>query len=241
MFRRDPISPAMRLIPAQRNHRIGVETRRTALFSAKGRVEPIALLVSVLMVAAHAVGSEPPPIPSTPASVLDLVLARPFTLAKGYKYDWRADRPIVTSGTLVVLKVDPAFVFPRNSAEPVLYVGNQTAQRLNQGYQSGHVIAIIPGNVDFARDPIWFGRPDLPERVTEQTIRTQRALAEAAKIKPFPASKVQGAIQKRLQASDLHELLRDQVADLVLKYSPQEKDLAETWRLPVARGRPKQK
>ncbi len=41
-------------------------------------------------------------------------------------------------------------------------------------------------------------------------------------------------------AADLAALLRDQVAPLVLDYSPQEKDLAETWRLPVAKASPKQ-
>jgi hypothetical protein len=33
---------------------------------------------------------------------------------------------------------------------------------------------------------------------------------------------------------DLATLLRDHVAELVLKYSPAEKALVEAWRLPVA-------
>ena len=199
-----------------------------------------ALSLSVcLVVVAHAIAEESPVVPKTPAAVTDLVFARSFTLAKGYKYNWSKERPMVTSGTLVVLKVDPKLVIPRNTAEPVLYVGNQTVQRLNQGDKSGHVIGIVPGKIDLTQAPIWFGSPQLPERVTAETIRTERALADEAKIKPFGAEKIQEATRENLQAADLSSLLRDHVANLVLEYSPQEKDLAETWRLPVARAVPK--
>ncbi len=203
-------------------------------------MKALGLLVCMSILAAPAIASEAPPVPTTPAPVIDLVFARPFTLAKGYKYNWSKDRPIITSGILVVLKVDPNLVFPRNSAEPVLYAGNRTVQRLNHGHESGHVIGIIPGGVDLTQAPIWFGRPELPERVTAQTIRSERALADEAKIQPFAVAKVQGVTQGRLHAADLFSLLRDHVADLVLEYSPQEKDLAEKWRLPVARALPKQ-
>jgi hypothetical protein len=199
----------------------------------------LGLLACISILAAPAIAGELPPVPTTPSAVIDLVLARPFTLAKGYTYDWSKDRPIVRSGTLVVLRVDPNLVLPRNSAEPVLYAGNRTVQRLNHGHESGHVIAIIPGEVDLTQAPIWFGRPELPERVTAETIRSERALADAAKIQPFAAEKVQSVTQERLQASDLSSLLRDHVANLVLEYSPQEKNLAETWRLPTATASPK--
>jgi hypothetical protein len=204
-------------------------------------MKALCLSVCIFILASSAIArDELPSVPTTPAAVIDLVFARPFTLAKGYTYDWSKDRPIVRCGTIVVLKVDPALVIPRNAAEPVLYAGNQTVQRLNHGHESGYVIAIIPGEVDLTQAPIWFGRPELPERVTAQTIRSERALADAAKIQPFAAKKFQSVTQKRVQASDLSSLLRDHVANLVLEFSPQEKDLAETWRLPVARALPKQ-
>ncbi len=187
-----------------------------------------------------------PAIPKTPAAIIDVVYTRSFTLAKGYKYNWSKEHLIVKTGTLAVLKVDPDLVYPRNTAEPVLYVGNQTAQRLNYGHKSGHVIAIIPGEVDLSRIPIWFGSPELPERVNAKTIRVQRALAERANIqllraktRPFATDKMQSITQKHLEVADLSVLLREYAADLVLKYSPQEKDLAETWRLPVAKAIPK--
>jgi len=204
-------------------------------------MKALGLSVCIVILTSVAIARDDlPPVPKTPSAVIDLVFARPFTLTKGYKYNWSKVRPIVRSGTLVVLKVDPNLVVPRNSAEPVLYAGNQTVQRLNHGHKSGHVIAIIPGKIDLTQAPIWFGRPGLPERVTAQMIKSERALADAAKIRPFAAKKVKTVTKERLKVSDLFSLLRDYAANLVLEYSPQEKNLAETWRLPVARVSPKQ-
>jgi len=171
------------------------------------------------------------PLPETPAAVTDIVYARPFTLERGFRYDWSAEHPTVSAGTLVVLIVDTCLVHPRDAAEPVLYAGGQTAQRLNSGHESGFVIALVPGEVDLARTPIWFGNPELPERVSVQTIRQQRALADEAGIRPFAEERIKGVMQDPLEASDLAALLRDHVSDLVLEYSPQEKELAEIWRL----------
>lgn len=201
-------------------------------------MKALVLSVCVFIVAVSAIASASAPISASPAAVNDLVYARSFTLVNGYKYDWRKECPMVTAGTLVVLKVNPDLVAPRQSAEPVLYAGNQTAQRLNNGHESGYLIAIIPGEIDLTQAPIWFGRPELPERVDASMINSERALAEAANIQPFAAQKIQEATSKgggRLEVFDLHSLLRDHVAELVLQYSPQEKHLAETWRLPVAK------
>ena len=196
------------------------------------------LLTGVFAIAGLAVAEGLPPIPATPAAVDDLVYARPFTLANGFKYDWNKERPTVTSGTLVVLKVNPDLVIPRQSAMPVLYVGNHTAQPLNHGHESGHVIAIVPGEVDLSTAPMWYGSPDLPERVDANMAQAERASADAAQVKPFSSEKVRAARAKGgepLAVADLYTLLKDHVAELVLEYSPQERHLAETWRLPVAK------
>ncbi len=191
-----------------------------------------ALSFSTLAEAADA----PPDIKKlvTPAAVADVVYISPFTLKVGYNHDWRQERPFINSGTLVAFKVNPDYVYPRNAAEPVLYAGSQTAQRLNYGHESGFVIAIIPGEIDLAREPVWFGGRQLPEWVNADTIKTERARAEQAGIRPFDAEKVASVTREPLEASDLSDLLREHVAELLLKYSPQEKALAETWRLPVA-------
>jgi hypothetical protein len=178
-------------------------------------------------------------IPPTPAPVKGILYAHPFTLRTPYRNDWSKERTMVSTGVLVVLEVDPALVVPRDSLEPVLYAGNVTVQRLNHGYPSGRVIGIIPGNVDLATTPIWFGSPELPERVTAETVRSERALAEKAGVRPFAAQKIAGVERPTISATDLAALLRDVAAQLVYQYSPQEKELADSWRLPTANAAPK--
>jgi len=178
----------------------------------------------------------PPHIPTTPAPVEDIVYARPFTLEQGYRYIFSKERPWVTEGTLLVLKVNKDFVYPREIAMPVLYVGNQPAERLNRGHESGHVIVIVPGRVDLPNTPIWFGAPNFPHMVDAATANAQRELAENAGIKPFSQERVNAALAeggKRIRAADQRTLLRDVVSELILRYSPQEKQLASDYRVPV--------
>jgi hypothetical protein len=171
---------------------------------------------------------------TTPSAVIDVVYVQSFSLREGYTHYWREEKPFVKTGTLVVFKVNPGLVYPRNAAEPVLYVGNQTAERLNFGNDSGFVVAIVPGEVDLSKSRAWFGRPELPERVNDKIIMMETELADREKIQPLNADAVQKVTQKHLDVPDLATLLRDHAAELVLKYSPMEKALAEAWRLPVA-------
>jgi hypothetical protein len=205
-------------------------------------MKPIAALAGLWIAVSVAVAS-PPEIPETPAAVEDLVYARQFTLDKGFKHIWCKERPTVTTGTLLVLKVDKALVVPRAIAMPVLYVGDKLAERLNHGHKSGYLIAIAPGEVDLTQVPIWFGTPRLPERVDTATAQAERTLAENAGIKPFPKEKVEAALAKGgepIQTADKSALLRDQVAELILEYSPDEKHLADGFRLPVVTKQNKQ-
>jgi hypothetical protein len=179
-------------------------------------------------------------VPSTPAAVKSILYARRFTLERPYQNDWSKEKAMVSTGRLVVLEVDPALVVPRDALEPVLYAGNVAVQRLNHGDQSGRVIGIVPGDVDLASAPIWFGSPELPERVTASIVRSERALAEKAGVRPFSATTISGVEREAVGAADLAVLLRDVVAPLVYEYSPHEKNLADSWRLPVAKVAPKQ-
>jgi hypothetical protein len=122
----------------------------------------------------------------------------------------------------------------------VLYAGNVPVQRLNHGNVSGRVIGIVPGNIDLASVLIWFGSPELPERVTASTVESERARAERAGIRAFPQARIAGVGRPPVAAKDFAALLRDVGAELVLEYSPQEKELAESWRLPTAKAPPKQ-
>jgi hypothetical protein len=185
--------------------------------------------LTLLLLLGVEAAAAPPPVPKTPASVEQLVYAAPFTLRQGYQYDWRAERPTVTSGYLVVLRVKPDLVYPRQVAEPVLYVGNGTAERLNVGYPSGHVVAIVPGPVDLARSPMWFGRPALPEQVDAEAIRAERTLATAAGIKPMSGGNVARAVRAPLSLETKSDLLRE-AESLVETYAPDEAEQARALR-----------
>jgi len=168
-----------------------------------------------------------------PQPVITIEYIQPFQLEQSFTFDWRRDQLTVQSGLLVVLKVNPELVTPRNEPEPVLYAGNHTVQRLNQGHESGFVLGIIPEQIDLSQDPVWFGSPALPERIDADMIARERASAERAGISSPPSEDVVSRTQDPVVVSDLSTLLRKQAADLLLEFSPQEKRLADAWRLPV--------
>jgi len=182
------------------------------------------ILAAVLALAVSAL-AQTPPLPSTPAAA-DLVYAEPFTLQQGYQSNWSKEKPTVTSGYLIVVRVDHDLVFPRQVAEPVLYAGNQTAERINVGYVSGHVVAIVPSPLDPARDPIWFGTPQLPEQVNSNTIQAERQRAVAAGIRATAPVFLSSALRGEVALADRAALLRH-AADLIRQYSPDEAELAD--------------
>lgn len=148
-----------------------------------------ARLALVLLVAAAAVALAgpavaTPPLPETPAPVRGLLYARPFTLDTPFRYEWSAEHPEVRSGLMLVLEADPALLRPRETQEPVLFVGSLPAQRVTRAFESGRVVVLVPGPVDLAADPIWFGTPGLPEQVDAATARAERGLAARAAIGP---------------------------------------------------------
>jgi hypothetical protein len=173
-------------------------------------------------------------VPRTPASIQGVLEAHRFTLRTPYRYTWSKEPLSVSSGTLVVLAVDPAYVVPREAPQPVLYAGDVALHRLNRGQESGRVIGIIPGDIDLATATIWFGPPELPERVTSAMVATEKARALTSGLRPIASAKIAGIDAAPIVAKDLAALLRGVGADLVLQYSPQEKYLADTWRLPIA-------
>ncbi len=178
-------------------------------------------------------------LPATPAPVRNLLVAQPFTLETPFINTFSKAKERVSNGVLIVVEVDPALVIPRNSLEPVLYAGNVAVQRLNHGERSGRVIGIVPGTLNLTTAPIWFGTPELPERVTQNTIQYERGLAEKAGVRAFPAARLDSIQRPVIAAKDLATLLRTVAADLVYEYSPQEKHLADSWRLPEAKAVPK--
>ena len=179
------------------------------------------------------------PIPPTPAAIRRVLVAQPFTLGRPFKFTWSEEEPMISSGTLVVLEVDPALAVPRNAVrEPVLFAGSSAVMRLNHGHQSGRVIGIIPGAVDLTTAPIWFGRPEQTGRVTAQIAAAELARATRSGIRPQPAQQLRAARRATATSQSLANLLRTVGADLVLEFSPQERILADQWRLPVAKPAP---
>jgi hypothetical protein len=176
------------------------------------------------------------PVPPTPRSVQRILVAQPFTLQAPFVNDWSKDRREFTSGTLVVLEMDGAYLVPRNATlGPVLYAGDTPVLRLNHGHLSGRVIGIVPGAVDLTTVPLWFGRPGIADAKTPDTALAERQKTEQASMTPLPADQFRAAARAPVSAKDLAELLRTTGAELVLQYSPQETALAEIWRLPTAR------
>ncbi len=169
----------------------------------------IALALSLEVAAAT------PVLPETPFAPIDLLYARPFTLTEPMEYRWSADRPMVTSGWILVLEVDPAVAYPRQTALPVLYAGDQVARYAMKGYPSGRIVALVPSRIDLHEAPVWFGTPMLPEQVDRSVITAEQALAAQAGIGPLPAAMVDAALSAGggelvLQSSlDLEPLARE--------------------------------
>lgn len=174
----------------------------------------------------------------TPVPVEDLVYMRPFALSQGYRWSSVHDEPETDIGVIVVLRVDPKLVIPRNGPSPILYAGDRMLQALNFGHTSGHVIGLIPGDVNLSETLIWFGPPTAPGRVTPKSIRSERVQADKAGIRLFSAEKIESVTKPAIVATNLEDLLRGELADLVLKYAPEEGDLARKWRLPEAKAEP---
>ncbi|HMQ16513.1 MAG TPA: hypothetical protein PKC49_11110 [Phycisphaerae bacterium] len=173
--------------------------------------------------------AEPPPCPETPATIERLLYVRPFTVERPFQHVWRVEQPEVTRGVLIVAAVKPDLVYPRQIAEPVLYVGRQTARRVNVGYASGRVIAIVPGDVNLETDAIWFGTPRLPEQVDAKIIAQEIEAAQRAGIRPVAGEQLRAARSvepEALKLADEEALLRE-AARLILKHAPDEREQAE--------------
>lgn len=165
---------------------------------------------------------------------LALLHAERFKVQKPYQHLWRADRPWVDSGWILVLQTDPELLRPRQVKESVLYVGAQTAERINHG-TSGRVVVLVPGDQVLASAPIFLGEAALPEELLQTHIDAQLAAAVAAGAIPTPAETVQQVTVPGKPAFETDYELRQRAIDLVEIHSPQEKALIEGWRVPRLR------
>lgn len=178
---------------------------------------------------------DPPPLPSdTLSAEVELLYARPFELDRPYTHAWRAEQPSVSSGLVLVLAVDPDVVAPRQTYEPVLFVGGQTAERLNTAQGSGHLVAIVPAapGTDLSKLPIFFGEPALPEQIDAATTAAELARAVERQVATPPAALVAERSADPVRFADDYQL-RLYAADLIEQWAPDEQDLVTGMRAPL--------
>jgi hypothetical protein len=171
-----------------------------------------------------------------------LIAARPFTLETPAKHFWRKEQPLYRAGWILVLEVDGQFVAPRQVAEPVLYVGAETAERVNSGAVSGRLIVIVPSELgldgrptlDLAQAPIWFGAAELPERIDRVAARA--SLVEGLKngAHPFSTAEIDAALANGGGAVRFEgrEDLETEAAHFVEAHAPDERDLVRGLLVP---------
>lgn len=163
-----------------------------------------------------------------------LLHAQRFTLAVPATHYWRREQPRYSSGWLAVIQADPIRLRVSQGPMPILFVGNQTADRVNFGEQSGCVVCIIPGDFDLAQAPIYFGAPGIPESIGAQQIARERTAAHARDIRVTGNEAMLKVVADDLRFQDEEEL-RQAATDLIERFSPQERDLIQGMRVPLIR------
>lgn len=191
------------------------------------------LVALVLSLTLGVQGSSAPAEPVASTSVINVLEAHPFRLDAAAVHEYRAERPAYDRGWLLVLETDPVLLTPRQTFEPVLYVGDETAQRVNVGDVTGRLVVIVPeldGSIDPAAAPVYFGEPDLPERVTRAAARAE---LQAARDRGVTGHGPLGdRVREPVQVRDAWELTHF-AAGLVEKHSPVETDLISGLRAPL--------
>jgi len=176
----------------------------------------------------------------TTTRALELVAARAFAIEEPYTFHYVAEKPEIRKGTVVVLRVPKELAYPRQTTMPVLYAGSRPIEITNVGYRSGHVVGIVPGKVDLARTPFYYGAPDLPERLDADARRAARVAARDAGIEPFAKDAVTAAVRRGgepISVRAMGDVYATIVADWIERHSPQEKELATGYRPWATTGR----
>src|SRR5262245_14695996 len=181
-------------------------------------------------------------LPSDPAAEpLALVFAEPFRLDQPTTHWWRAERPSYAAGWIVVLEAPASLATRRQVYEPVLYAGDQTAERVNAPVDSHRVVAVVPSALDgsgapaldLPHAPLWFGAPRLPEQVDEAVIQDELRGARAR----GQGRRAPREVEQALRAGGgLHvyagrEDLELELARVIELYSPEEADLVRGMRV----------
>ena len=116
-----------------------------------------------------------------------------------------------------MVAVDKDLAKVRQAGGPVLYVGTTPAARLNPGHLDGHIVAYVPGTVDFSKTPVYWGPSTLPERV-DPSIEGARALKDS-NAHPFAATLVKSVTHPEQRLSD-QKGLQLRAAELIDRFAP---------------------
>lgn len=168
------------------------------------------------------------PLPREPFQLLH---AEAFQVDQPFVHQWRADRPRVASGWLLVIEGDADALKPIQHLEPVLYVGAQTADRVNAG-KSGRLVVIVPGDFRLQDAPIFLGEKALPEALDQVRIDAALRDAVAAGVVAPSVQAIKDAVVTGVKSYPSDFELRLRAIDLVEIHSPQERDLIRGWRVP---------
>ncbi len=198
---------------------------------------PIALLALLAAGGWTAVvlGSGEPDEPSwappsdLPTGAVEILAAHAFVVDEPFVHEWRAEKPSVSAGYLLVLAVEPELARPRQTYEPVLYVGQQTAERCNAPPEGGRLVVLVPAPLDgegrvaldLATTPIWFGSLELPERVDAGRIAQELELARQHGIGPARRGagvKTASTAREAIRVRTRYEL-EPYIEDLVERFS----------------------
>jgi len=195
---------------------------------------PLLMIAALCGVAAAQTDTTPVEPTDNGDAVRGLLYARPFVVDEPFVYSWTAERAEIRAGHILVVAVDPEFARPRQVDMPVLYVGQTPAWLTNVGYESGHVVVIVPATVDLTSEPIFFGSLELPERVDAARGMQEMAAALALGIRPVTEEVLNAARAaggEPLREPDIEGVLLT-VADLIDTYAADESEVAESYRLP---------
>lgn len=139
------------------------------------RLRPLALTLA--LAAAPSAPAAPPEAPALPARA-ELVRAIPFTL------DAPARRPggePASSGLVLEIRAAPSLTRTRQAAMPVLQLGRFVAMPASVG-ADGRLLAVVLGDADLASSELFFGEPELVERVGDADALARLSRAQVAGI-----------------------------------------------------------
>ena len=142
-------------------------------------------------------------VATPPPGIVALDLVQPVQISAPFTYEWNALRPETGTATIIVVEISPGTATMRQTAGPVLYVGQTPAARVHPGETDHHLVVFVPGLPDLTATPIFWGPETLPERVTEE-IGAQAA--QTADGLPFSREAVQTVTQPLIQGNELAEM-----------------------------------